>query len=195
MENKKSKKNYRRRKKVDKKTVNKNKKQKKNKKKNVERVEKVEVKKEEKLDNKQDDKDFEEINLYNFVKLLVLILITVILIIFISNKTFFSNKFSFKSEDKIVSIKIPRFSYLREEDDNKLVFKTIRNKKTLKEYFEKYLAKDFIIYKCNNGKVRYYNERDKYTVYDFKIDEDSKFIKTYSLKYTTIDYNLICEIN
>ena len=66
-----------------------------------------------------------------------------------------------------IKIAVPKLSYLYKKDDNEIILKTLRGKKSIKRELEK-IKRKCKTKKCNNNLV-YYDEKNNITIINYKI--------------------------
>lgn len=124
------------------------------------------------------------------VFIVILVILTLIFLFFLSNKTFFRNKYS----NGKFTINIPIFTYFISDDGNTIIFKTLRKSEYTRSYYDEYLSNldNYDFYTCSNGKTLYYNSDTKIAIYN--IDITKKFaLKTIKVNYSIIpDSDRVC---
>ena len=125
-------------------------------------------------------------NRINMVESIVIVVSSLIFIILLCNKTFFHEEYVTKS----VNMDIPLLYFFTGDDGKKIEFKTFRESKYDKTYFENYLD-TLDIYKCNN-KVFYYDKDKNTTIYSIKVEKNFA-VNTVIVNYSGESPEVLCE--
>lgn len=122
----------------------------------------------------------------NTVESIIIIVSSLIFIILLCNKTFFHEEYKTKN----VNMNIPLLYFFTGDDGKKIEFKTFRESKYDKTYFDNYLD-TLDIYKCNN-KVFYYDKERNTTIYSIEV-EKSFAVNTIIVNYSGDSPEVLCE--
>jgi len=129
------------------------------------------------------------------VEVIIACVVLVIAFVIACNPTFLKTSYTKEVGNAVLNIDLPRFTYYVSSDDDTIVFKTLRKSANTKAFFESFLESGrFDFYTCDKtGDTRYYYDSvGKYFIYDIKV-EKTFAIKTITIKYTTVDYNSLCD--
>ena len=119
------------------------------------------------------------------VELIIIVIFSIIMLILLCNRTFFRTNY----KNSKININIPLLLYYKSDDGNRLVLKTLRKSKYIKEYFDDELS-HFTKYYCN-GYTFYYDDENRFAIYDLKIEKDF-IVKTVTIDYAVGDSDCLC---
>ena len=122
----------------------------------------------------------------NMVESIVIVVSSLIFIILLCNKTFFHEEYKTKKVD----MNIPLLYFFTGDDGEKIEFKSFREPKYDKTYFDNYLD-TLDLYKCND-KVFYYDKDKNTTIYSIKV-EKSFAVNTVIVNYSEESPEILCE--
>ena len=125
-------------------------------------------------------------NRINMVESIVIVVSSLIFIILLCNKTFFHEEYKSKNVD----MDIPLLYFFTGDDGKKIEFKSFRESKYDKTYFDNYLE-NLDLYKCND-KVFYYDKDKNTTIYSIKVKE-SFAVNTVIVNYSEESPEILCE--
>ena len=125
------------------------------------------------------------------VEIIIACVVLVLVFILCCNRTFLSTSFSKKVDSSNIEISLPRFTYYIASDDDTVIFKTLRKSENTRAFFDDFITSEkFDIYYCDD-KEYYYDSEGKFFITDIKV-EKTFAIKTITIKYSTIDKDIIC---
>ena len=129
------------------------------------------------------------------VEIVIACVLVLIIFFVMCNKTFLRTEYNAKVDNANIKIDLPRFTFFMGQDEEKIVFKTLRKSENTRAFFDDFLESGrFDVYYCGDSETPYYYDRDgKYFI--FSIDVKKKFvIKTVTVNYSTVDKDLLCKI-
>ncbi len=129
------------------------------------------------------------------VEVIILCILIVLVFVLSCNRTFLRTSYVKKVGNSEINISLPRFTYFVSSDENKIIFKTLRKSTNTRQFFDEFLETDaFTPYWCpdDNEKFYYYNEANKYFIYNIEVTK-SFAIKTITVNYSTADENTFCD--
>ena len=121
------------------------------------------------------------------IELIIVIIFSVIMLILLCNRTFFRTNY----KNSKMKIDIPLLMFFKKDDGNKLVLKTLRKTKYIKDYFGDKLY-NLTRYDCN-GYTFYYDENNQYAIYDINIEKDF-VVKTVTIEYAAGSADCLCHV-
>lgn len=126
------------------------------------------------------------------VEIIIACVVLVLVFVLCCNRTFLGTSFSKKVDNSKIEISLPRFTYYIDSDDDTVIFKTLRKSENTREFFDDFITSEkFDIYYCDD-KEYYYDSEGKFFITDIKV-EKTFAIKTITIKYSTIDKDVICD--
>ena len=115
----------------------------------------------------------------------IIIIIILFLLLLLFNKTFFRE--NYKSD--VVDINIPLLMFFVKDENNEIIFKTLRKSEFLNNYFDAYLS-NLSRYDCGDS-IFYYDDSKKIAIHDIDIKKNIA-IKTVKIKYSMGNPDLLC---
>lgn len=122
------------------------------------------------------------------LELIVIFVFSIIMLILLCNRTFFRRNY----KTSRINIDIPLLMFFKSDSDNKLVLSTLRKTQYVQDFFDEKLN-DMTRYSCN-GYTFYYDDINKYAIYDVKIKKDF-IVKTVTINYASGNANCLCNAN
>jgi hypothetical protein len=119
------------------------------------------------------------------VELFIIFLFSIIMLILLCNRSFFRTDY----KNSKMKIDIPLLLFFKSDDGNKLVFKTLRKSKYVKDYFNEKLS-NYTRYNCN-GNTFYYDDINRFAIYDINVEKDF-IVKTITIDYAEGEANCLC---